>query len=157
MAVHVPALPRPNVWHRRFGPPLALLLVVIPFAAILAVVGLSAAPADETDVAGTLTATAPLIDAHANAMTTVGERVTQAAQASTAADRLTWIAYGQHLISDGKTLHDLAAQVRDDAAVAASDPLHSGRNIPVAALEARWEQLKQDGQATAEHGRVMQS
>ncbi|MDE3192315.1 MAG: hypothetical protein KGN00_01385 [Chloroflexota bacterium] len=157
MAVHVPALPRPDVWHRRFGPTLALLLVLVPFAAILTVAALSAAPADETDVAVTLNDTAALVDSHAEAMLTVGQRITAAAQASSASDRLSWIAYGQHMVSDGKDLQGLASRMRDDAVVAAEDPLHSGRNVAVSALQARWEQLKADGQTTATHGRVMQS
>ncbi len=157
MAVHVPALPRPDLWHRRFGPTLALVLVLIPFAAILTVVALTAPPADETDVAGTLTETAAVVDTHANTMITVGQRITAAAEASNASDRVSWIAYGQHMVSDGQDLQALSARLRDAAAVAAADPLHSGRNVPIGALEARWEQLKADGRATAEHGRVMQS
>lgn len=157
MAVHVPALPRPDLWHRRFGPTLALVLVLIPFAAVLTVVALTAPRADETDVSGTLTETAAVVDTHANTMITVGQRITTAAEASNVSDRVSWIAYGQHMVSDGQDLQALSARLRDAAAVAAADPLHSGRNVPVGALQARWEQLKADGRATAEHGRVMQS
>lgn len=157
MAVHVPALPRPDLWHRRFGPSLALVLVLIPFAAVLTFAALSAAPADETDVAQSLRDTASLVDAHASSMLVVGQRITAAATASNVSDRAAWIAYGQHLVSDGQTLQGLSARLRDDAAVAASDPLHSGRNVPIAALQARWQDLQRDAQATAQHGRVMQS
>lgn len=155
MAVHVPALPRPDVWHGRFGPGLALSLVLIPFAAALAWAALAAPPADETTVAATIRDTAVLVDDHAAAMIRIGERISAAAAASSAADKATWAAYGQHMISDGKGLQALSARLRQTATVADGDPLHSGHNVAIAALQARWEQLRSDGRATAEHGRVM--
>jgi hypothetical protein len=155
MAVHVGTLPRPNIWHRRFGPSLALLIVVIPFAVVLAWMAIAAPPASQTDVAATIRDTAGLVDAHANAMIDIGQRITATATASTASDRITWIAYGQHMISDGQGLHALGARLRDTATVAEADPLHTGHNVALAALRARWEELRSDGQATATHGRVM--
>ncbi len=154
MAVHAPALPRADVWHGRFGPSLALMLVLVPFAALLAWAALSA-PADETDIAVTMSETAALVDRHAEAMIVIGQRITASATASTVADRATWIAYGQHMVSDGQMLQALSARLRQTATVAGTDPLHSGHNVAVASLQAQWEQVRADGRATAEHGRVM--
>lgn len=155
MAVHAPALPRPDVWHGRFGPTLAIALVVLPFAALLAWGALTMPASDETDAAASIRDTAAVVDAHGTAMIEIGERVSDAASASTAADRATWAAYGQHLISDGRGLHDLAQRLRDTATVAETDPLHKGYHIALDALAARWQALRADGVATADHGRFM--
>lgn len=155
MAVHAPALPRPDVWHGRFGSSIAMGLVLIPFALALAWAAIAAAPADETDVGQTIRDTAALVDDHAAAMIRIGERIATAAASSTAADRASWSTYGQHMVSDGKGLQVLSERLRQTATVAEGDPLHSGRNVSIAALRARWEQLRSDGRATAEHGRVM--
>ncbi len=155
MAVHAPALTRPDVWHGRFGSSIAMGLVLIPFALALAWAAVAAAPADETDVGQTIRDTAGLVDAHAAAMIAIGERISTAAASSSATDKATWVTYGQHMASDGKGLQVLGDRLRQTATVAEGDPLHSGRNVSIAALRARWEQLRSDGRATAEHGRVM--
>lgn len=157
MAVHTAPLPRlrQDVWHGRFGPVLALALVTLPFAAAL-VWAVSARPLDEASIAGEIRATATLVDDHAAAMIRVGERVSAAASASTAPDRVAWVAYGAHMVADGRGLEALGDRLRQTAIVAEADPLHRGRvDVAAAVLQARWQQLRADGSATAEHGRVM--
>src|SRR3990172_420775 len=146
MALATVRLPRvrPDIWHRKFGPALALGLVFLPFAA---------PPLDSRALAASIRESAVVVDAHAAAMIRVGDRVTAAAQA---ADDKVWAAYGTHLLSDGKSLERLAASLRDTAVVAEADPMHTGRiDVAAAILETRWEQLRVDGRATALHGTVM--
>lgn len=154
MAVHTPALSRPDVWHGRFGPSLALAIVIVPFAAVLTWAAL-ASPGPQATIADTIRDTSVVVDDHSAAMVRIGERIAAASATSTAPDRATWTAYGQHMISDGRGLRALSERLRQTATVAEADPLHGGHNVAVAALQARWEQLRSDGRATAEHGRVM--
>lgn len=154
MAIATVHLPRvgPDIWHRKFGPVLALGLVFLPFAAILAW-AFSAPPLDSRALAASIRDSAEVVEAHAASMVRVGERVTAAAQA---ANDKTWTAYGSHLVSDGRTLERLAASLRATAVVAEADPMHTGRiDVAAAILETRWEQLRVDGRATALHGEVM--
>ena len=154
MALATVRLPRvrPDIWHRKFGPALALGLVFLPFAAILAW-AFSAPPLDSRALAASIRESAAVVDAHAAAMIRVGDRVAVAAQA---ANDKVWAAYGTHLVSDGKSLERLAASLRDTAVVAEADPMHTGRiDVAAAILETRWEQLRVDGRATALHGTVM--
>lgn len=154
MAIATVRLPRvrPDIWHRKFGPALALGLVFLPFAAIL-VWAFSAPPVDSRALAASIRESADLVDEHAAAMIRVGERVAVAAQA---ANDKVWTAYGAHLVSDGKSLERLAVSLRDTAVVAEADPMHTGRvDVAAAILETRWEQLRVDGRATALHGSVM--
>lgn len=146
---------RRDVWHRRFGPALALGLVVLPFAAAL-VWTMSLSPVDHRALAESIRSTAVLVDEHAAVMIRIGERIGSTARASDAPSRETWIAYGGHLVSDGRGLEDLAARLRKTAVVAEADPMHRGRvDVAGAILQARWEQLRADGRATALHGGVM--
>lgn len=155
MAVHAPALPRPDVWHGRFGPTLALVLVVLPFAATL-VWAATRPRLDDAAVAADIRSTAALVGDHSAAMVRVGERIAAAAAASTVPDRAAWLAYAQHMVSDGRNLEALGERLRRTATVAEADPMHGGSaGVAAAVLQARWEQLRADGRATAEHGRVM--
>lgn len=154
MAIATTSLPRarPDIWHRKYGPALALGLVFLPFAA--AVLWASSAPAvDSRALAISIHESAAVVDEHAAAMIRVGERVAVAARA---ANDNTWAAYGTHLVSDGRALERLAASLRDTAVVAEADPMHTGRiEVAAAILEGRWERLRIDGRATALHGAVM--
>lgn len=154
MAVHVPALRGPDVWHGRFGPALALVLVVVPLAA--AVAWATMLPRfDEAAVDG-IRETAGLISDHAAAMVRVGNNIAVAAKTSSVPDRAAWLAYGEHMVTDGRILEALGERLRKTATVAEADPMHGGSaGLAVAVLHARWAQLRADGRATAEHGRVM--
>lgn len=157
MAINAAPIPaaRTDVWHGRFGAPLALGLVVLPFAAILLWYALSGTT-DQATLAAEIRTTATVVDEHAAAMIRIGDRISQSAATSSAPDRATWAAYGVHMISDGRGLQDLAARLRTTATVAQADQLHRGSiQLGEAALKARWEQLRADGEATAAHGRVM--
>ncbi len=155
MAVHAPTLPRTDVWHGRYGPFLALTLIVVPFAAVL-IWAATVPRVDQAAIGDEIRVTAALVDDHAAAMIRVGERVAAAAASSTTESRTTWIAYGQHMVSDGRGLQDLSARLRSTATVAESDPMHGfNAGLAAAVLQARWEQLRADGRATATHGQVM--
>lgn len=149
-------LPRGDVWHGPFGPSLALVLVVLPFAAAL-VWAMSARPvADEREIAQAIVATADTVKDHAATMARIGERIAVAARSSTSSDRDRWIAYGDHLVGDARSLADLEARLRGTAVVAQADPIHRERlEVAAAILQARWEELRADGRATALHGSVM--
>lgn len=154
MAIATVRLPRvrPDIWHRRFGPVIALGLIFLPFAALL-VWASSAPPLDSRALAAQIRESAAVVDEHAAAMIRIGERV---AAAAGAADDKTWAAYGAHLVSDGRGLERLAASLRETAVVAEADPMHTGRiEVAAAILEGRWERLRVDGHATALHGSVM--
>jgi len=154
MAIATAPLPRvrPDIWHRRYGPALALGLVLLPFAAAV-LWTFSAPPVDSRALASSIREAAAVVDEHAAAMIRVGERVAAAAQA---ANDKTWAAYGAHLVSDGRGLERLAISLRETAVVAEADPMHTGRlEVAAAILEARWERLRVDGHATALHGSVM--
>ena len=156
---HAPALPRPDVWHRRFGPALALGLVVLPFAAALAWAA-TRPQLDQATIAAEIRTTAALVDDHAAGMIRIGEKVSTAAATSSAADRAAWVAYGQHMVSDGQSLKILGERLRETATVAEADPLHANVGAGSVAVretyfQARWEQLRADGRAMAEHGRLM--
>ena len=60
MALATVRLPRvrPDIWHRKFGPALALGLVFLPFAAILAW-AFSAPPLDSRDLAASISIERP--------------------------------------------------------------------------------------------------
>ena len=88
-------------------------------------------------------------------MVRIGERLATAAATSNAPERAAWVAYGQHMVSDGSSLRTLGERLRQTATVAEADQLHSSSSVAVAVLQARWEQLRADGWAMAEHGRVM--
>ena len=154
MTVLAPAMSRPDVWHGRFGPTLALALVALPFGAIL--IWASTFPRIDTMAAARdIRQTAALVDEHAASMTRIGERVAAAAGASSAG-RAAWLGYAQHMIADGRTLVAVAQRLRDVAVLAETDPTHGGNaGIGVAVMSARWNELRADGQATAQHGRVM--
>lgn len=149
-------LPRGDVWHGPLGPVLALALVTLPFAAAL-LWAMSAQPAtDPAAVQRTIAATADHVRDHAASMAVIGERIATAARASTAPERDRWISYGEHLMSDAKSLDDLEARLRRSAAYAASDPVHSQNlNVAAAIVESRWEELRADGRATSLHGTLM--
>jgi hypothetical protein len=155
MATNVSVMPRGNVWHRRFGPAMALAIIAVPLAVVL--LWLAMQPrVDPASMGIEVRQTAALVDEHASAMVRIGERIVASATGSTAPSRLVWIAYGQHMISDGKVLTDLAARISSTATVAETDPLHgSNAGLSAAVLQSRWEQLRADGRATATHGRVM--
>ena len=155
MAVHVPAMQRTDVWHGRFGPYVVLAIIAAPVLAAL-LWAATLPRVNEAAVADEIRATAVVVDDHAAAMIRIGERITAAATASTAASRATWIAYGQHMVSDGRLLQDLGDRLRSTATVAEADPIHGGNaGLAAAVLQARWEQLRVDGHATAAHGHVM--
>ena len=155
MAAHVGTLRRTDVWHGRFGPYLVLAIIAIPVLAAL-IWAATLPRMDEAAVAEQIRETAAVVDDHAAAMIRIGDRITAAATASSAASRATWIAYGQHMVSDGRALHELGDRLRSTATVAEADPIHGGNaGLATAVLQARWEQLRVDGQATAAHGRVM--
>lgn len=150
-ATHLPRA-RPDIWHRKYGAALALGLILLPFVAA-SLWAFSVPAVDSRALAAQIRESAAVVDDHAAAMIRVGERVAAAAQ--TASDR-TWVSYGAHLVSDGKSLERLAASLRDTAVVAESDPMHTGRiEVAAAMLEGRWESLRIDGRATALHGSVM--
>ena len=150
-----PRIARPDVWHGRYGPALALALVALPFAA--AILWATTLPSvDQATVAANIRETAALVDEHAAAMERVGERLATSAAASTVPDRAVWVAYGQHMAADGRNLAALGDRLRSTATVADADQAHRGSiSVGVAVLRARWEQLRADGRVTAEHGRVM--
>lgn len=154
MAIITAPIPqvRRDVWHRRFGPALALGLVLLPF--IVGILwAMSASPLDSRGLAAQIREAADVVDSHAVAMVSVGERVAAAARAAN--DR-SWTAYGEHLVSDGRSLERLAGSLRETAVVADADPMHTGRvDVAAAILEARWYQLRADGHATSLHGSVM--
>ncbi len=154
MSIATAPLPRArrDVWHRRFGPALALGLVVLPFAAAL-LWALSAQPLDSRAAAASISESAAIIDEHAAAMIRIGERVAAAARA---ANDKTWTAYGEHHVSDGRGLERLAASLRETAIIAESDPMHREPvEVAGAILQTRWERLRADGRATALHGSAM--
>lgn len=144
---------RPDVWHGRYGPALALALVALPLAAALAW-ALSLTSVDQSRFADTISATAMTVDEHATAMVRVGERVAAASLESTTAERGTWIAYGEHMVADGAALRALAQSLRGAADVIRTDPTKAWR-VDTGILRARWEHLRADGSATAAHGRAM--
>ncbi len=161
MAVHVPALPRTDVWHGRYGSVLAMLAVLLPFALVLIWAALQAT-SSQVSVADDIRATAALVDDHAAVMDRVGDRIAAAAATSSAADRETWRAHGQHMISDGASLRSLAARLRGMVAAIGSDPLHSGASLiggtsgdTLAAYAAVWRDLRADALSAAIHGRAM--
>lgn len=154
VTARVPTLPAQDLWHGRFAAPLALLLVALPFAAALAWAATHPAP-DAATSAQRIRETADVVEGTAASMVAVGGRVVRSAEASTATDRAGWIAYGQHMIEDGRALEELGQRLRGTAVVAGADPMHSTTDVAAAVLEARWERLRADGRATAEHGRVM--
>lgn len=155
VTAHAPILPGRDLWHGRFGSALVLMAVALPFAAAL-VWAATLPRIDDASVSASIRTTASLVDHHAAAMIRVGERIVGAAAASSAADRSVWASYGQHMIADGRGLQDLGGRLRGTAVVAQADLIHRGNvDVAAAALEARWEQLRADGRATAEHGRVM--
>ncbi len=151
VTAHAPTLRARDVWHGRFGAPLALALVVLPFAAALLWVVTHPAP-DAAVMSESIRETAAIVEGTAASMVRIGERMVAV---SAAPDRAGWTAYGQHMIEDGRGLQQLGDRLRSTAAVADADPLHTDSHVAVAVLEARWEQLRADGRATAEHGRVM--
>lgn len=152
---HREVLAPTDVWHRRYSSPLVLALLVLPFAVAIAWALAQPRP-DERAVAAHLRATATVVDEHARSMTRLGERMAEAAGRSTATDRDTWIAYGRHMSSDGRALEELAARLRAVAPLTSTDQLPGGTAaIAAPVLEARWDHLRADGLATAEHGRVM--
>lgn len=155
VTAHASALAGRDIWHGRLRPALVLALVVTPFAAAL--VWAAMLPrVDRATIADSVRETAALVDDHAAVMIRIGERISATATASNAADRATWIAYGQHMAADGRGLDALGARLRQTAIVAQADQMHRGTpDVAVAALQARWEELRSDGRATAEHGRVM--
>ena len=155
MAVHATTFPRTDVWHGRFGPTLALLLVTIPFAVALVWIG-TLPRGDPATIARDIQATATMIDDHGATMVRVGERMAAAAAVSTASDRAAWAAYAQHVISDGRSMTALAERLRSAAAfAAATDPSRASTSVAVAVQSARWRELRADGAATASHGRLM--
>lgn len=154
VTAHAPVSAAGDVWHGRFGAPLALALVVLPFAAALAW-AVTHPPPDAAALSERIRETATVVDGTAASMIRIGERVAGSAETSTAADRAGWIAYGQHMIEDGRGLAELGERLRGTAAVAGADPMHSTTDVAAAVLQARWERLRADGRATAEHGRVM--
>ncbi|MBI2325498.1 MAG: hypothetical protein HYU87_11145 [Chloroflexi bacterium] len=149
-----PVSPARDVWHGRFGAPLALALVVLPFAVAL-MWAVTHPPPDAAALSERIRETAAVVEGTAASMIRIGERMAGSAEASTVADRAGWIAYGQHMIEDGRGLEALGERLRGTAAVAGADPMHSTNDVAVAVLQARWERLRADGRATAEHGRVM--
>ena len=151
---HAPTSSARDVWHGRFGAPLALLLVTLPFAAALAW-AVTHPPPDAAASSESIRETADVVEGTAASMIGVGERLVRSAEASAAADRAGWIAYGQHMIEDGRGLEELGQRLRGTAVVAGNDPMHSTNDVAAAVLEAGWERLRADGRATAEHGRVM--
>lgn len=155
VTAHTPRIARPDVWHGPYGPALALALVVLPFAA--AILWATTLPTvDQATVAASIRETATLVDEHAAAMQRVGERLATSAAASTVPDRAAWVAYGQHMAADGRSLAALGERLRHTATVAEADQAHRGSlSVGTAVLRARWEQLRADGRVTAEHGRVM--
>lgn len=157
MAVSAPArLPQvhPDVWHGPLGPAVALGLVVLPFAAAL-VWAVTLGIPDERTAAVAIRETAAIVDDHAAAMVRIGERIAAAGRASSAADREVWIAYGEHMASDGRGLQTLGERLRATATIAQADPIHRGTVQVAMATRARWELLRADGRATAAHGQVM--
>ena len=158
MAVSTAPQPRTvprDVWHGRYGPALALALVVLPFAAALAW-AVSLQPIDEGRLADSISATALDVDDHARVMIRVGERVATAARESAVpdAERASWTAYGEHMVADGRALQELAQRLRTTADVVRTDPTKAWRVDP-GMLRSRWEHLRTDGDATAAHGRAM--
>lgn len=145
--------PTRDLWHSRIGAPLVLLLLALPLAVAILWSGTTAL--DPAAASASIAETAAVVEATAASTTRMGERMLKAAEASTAADRDAWIAYGRHMIEDGRGLADLAARLRGTATVAAADPVHRSTDVAVAVLQARWESLRADGRATTEHGRVM--
>ena len=161
MAAHAPAIPRPDLWHRRFSPEIALAVVVLPFA-LLALWGAARPVPSGASVADDLAGAAALVDMHATAMTRAGDALSGAATASTGADRQIWIAYGEHVSADGGSLEALAARLRTTASVVAADPLHSSSSRvggtsadAVVAYQAHWTAVRSDALAMAVHGRLM--
>lgn len=157
MAVSAPPIPevRRDIWHGPLGPALALGLVFLPFAAAL-LWAMSARPAaDARELAQAVRTTADTVGEHAEVMARIGERIAAAARAAEPADAR-WASYAEHLSSDARSLYELETRLRETAIVAAADPMHRGRlDVAGAILEARWEQLRADGRATAVHGSVM--
>lgn len=135
---------------------LALVLVILPFAAALGWAVSARPAADEREIVRAITATADVVRDHAATMGRLGDRIAAAARASSGPERDRWISYGEHLNGDALGLADLEARLRRSAAFAEADPIHS-RNLDAAAaiLQARWEELSADGRATALHGSVM--
>lgn len=152
-SVHAAPAPARDLWHSRVGAPLVLLLLALPLA--IAILWSGATALDPAAASASIAETATVVEATAASTTRMGERLVKAAEASTATDRDAWIAYGRHMIEDGRGLADLAARLRGTATVAAADPVHRSTDVAVAVLQARWESLRADGRATIEHGRVM--
>lgn len=155
MALHAPALVRASVWHRRPGPFLVLALVFLPFAAAL--VWSSTLPRPNAPaIAAEVRSTAAMVDDHAAVMVRVGSTMAAASGRSERPDRAAWSSYAQHMLADAGVLAALAARLRVDAAVAEGELQRSApAGVLVAVLEARWLEMRADGRATAEHGRVM--
>lgn len=151
-----PAIPVDrDPWHTRLAPFAVIAVVVLPFIVALGW-AMTQPRADARTIERDIRATAVDVDAHARSMVRIGERITTAAQVSAAADRDEWIAYGAHMVTDGRSLEELAARLRAVAPVAAHDQLPAGSTtVAMSVLEGRWEHLEADGRATAEHGRVM--
>lgn len=151
-----PAIPVDrDPWHTRFAPFAVIALVLLPFIAAFAW-AIAQPRADARTIERDIRATAVDVEAHARSMIRIGERIASAAQASTAADREAWIGYGTHMVSDGRSLEELAARLRAIAPMVASDQLPAGSTtVAMSVLKARWEHLDADGRATAAHGRVM--
>ncbi|HET8569335.1 MAG TPA: hypothetical protein VFM93_10160 [Candidatus Limnocylindria bacterium] len=134
-----------------------------PIAAVLAVAGLTAlgwlaiggGTTDQAEIARTLRESALTVESHAAAMERTGDLILTRARAlprSPAVDEA--LSYGEHLRSDAGMLRALSRSLSEAAAVTLFDPVHRSRP-DVAAISARWEHLRADGRATAEHGRLM--
>lgn len=161
MAVHAPAIPRADVWHGRFGGVIALGLVILPFVALL-LWAITLPVPSEASIGEQLASTAGLLDDHAAAMTRAGEALAAAATTSTASDRDRWIGHGQRLAAEGGSIRALAERLRSTAA--SLDPLRQSSSFvggtsvgALAAYASRWQAVRAEALATADHGRAMAS
>ena len=135
--------------------PLAPVLVLLVLTLLAGVLVLAvSAPSAVPSVASDLLQTANVMDQHADTMTADGQRLADQARAVTGADRDLWVATAQHMVSDGTSLRAMAQRLRASASVLGDEPTYRANANPTA-LVAQAALLRADGQAAADHGRLM--